>query len=77
MLPRTGFGQHGDYVFGWQGTTLQDAMDNGCYLRNCSLLKSQEPKVKNKCNVPVTVNEKVDGCEFSYLLLARVSSKYW
>lgn len=61
---RTGFGQHGDYVFGWKDNTLQEAMDGGCYLRNCSLLTSQAPKVKNKCSVPVTVKEDADGCEF-------------
>jgi len=63
----TGFGQHGDYVFGWEGDTLQRAMDsNGdCYLRNCSLLTDQSPKVKNECQVPVTVEEHLDECEFN------------
>jgi hypothetical protein len=59
----TGFGQHADYVFGWEGNTLQTAMDSGCYLRNCSQLTSQMPEVKNKCNVPVTAVEDIDGCE--------------
>ncbi|KAF2466891.1 uncharacterized protein BDR25DRAFT_376420 [Lindgomyces ingoldianus] len=58
---KTGFGQHGDYVFGWKDDTLQTAMDSGCYLRNCTQLTSQTPKVKNQCNVPVTVNENIDG----------------
>ncbi|KAK3381762.1 hypothetical protein B0H63DRAFT_502120 [Podospora didyma] len=53
----TGYGQHGDYVFGWEGNTLQTAMDSGCYLRNCSKITAQEPKVKNKCSVPVTVKD--------------------
>ncbi|KAK3361984.1 hypothetical protein B0T24DRAFT_660163 [Lasiosphaeria ovina] len=53
----TGYGQHADYVFGWQDSTLQTAMDSGCYLRNCSQLADQAPKVKNLCNVPVTANE--------------------
>ncbi len=38
-------------------------MDSGCYLRNCTQLTSQTPKVKNQCNVPVTVHEDIDGCE--------------
>ncbi len=65
---RTGFSQHGDYVFGWKGNSLQTAMDSSCYLRNCTQLTSQTPKVKNECNVPVTVNEQVDGCEFLLLV---------
>ncbi|KAK7957870.1 hypothetical protein PG988_012718 [Apiospora saccharicola] len=60
----TGYGQHGDYVFGWQDNSLQLAMDNQCYLRNCSFLPSQMPPDKNKCSVPVTVPENIDGCEF-------------
>ena len=60
----TGFGQHGDYVFGWQGDSLQRAMDSGCYLRNCSLLTGMAPAVKNLCQVPVTVKEDLDACTF-------------
>jgi hypothetical protein len=60
----TGYGQHGDYVFGWDGESLQKSMDSGCYLRNCSLLTEQVPKTKNACNVPVTIDEDIDGCEF-------------
>lgn len=59
----TGYGQHADYVFGWRDNKLQVAMDNGCYLRNCSRLASQTPEVKNKCTVPDTVGEDIDGCE--------------
>ncbi|KAK7996563.1 CTR2 long splice variant [Apiospora arundinis] len=57
----TGYGQHGDYVFGWQDDSLQLAMDNQCYLRNCSRLPSQMPPDKNKCSVPVTAPENIDG----------------
>ena len=67
MQSSTGYGQHGDYVFGWEGDSLQRAMDSGCYLRNCSLLTEQPPKVKNKCSVPVTVKEKSDLDECEYL----------
>ncbi|KAB5533348.1 hypothetical protein GE09DRAFT_1176892 [Coniochaeta sp. 2T2.1] len=56
-----GYGQHADYVFGWEGDSLQRAMDGGCYLRNCSVLDSQMPEVKNKCNVPITAAENIDG----------------
>jgi hypothetical protein len=64
----TGYGQHGDYVFGWQEKSLQKSMDNSCYLRNCSLLTEQVPKIKNACNVPVTVNEDVNGCEYHVVI---------
>lgn len=57
----TGFGQHGDYVFGWENDSLQRAMDNACYLRNCTQLTELDAAVKNKCQVPVTVDEDVDG----------------
>lgn len=60
----TGFGQHGDYVFGWEGDSLQRAMDNSCYLRNCSLLTGMAPRIKNLCQVPVTVKEELDECRF-------------
>lgn len=59
----TGFGQHGDYVFGWEGDSLQKAMDSNCYLRNCTVLTEQEPKIKNLCQVPDTVKEDIDGCK--------------
>ncbi|KAK3352754.1 hypothetical protein B0T25DRAFT_456854 [Lasiosphaeria hispida] len=54
----TGYGQHADYVFGWEGNSLQKAMDNRCYLRNCTLLTELSPKVKNKCTVPTVAQEK-------------------
>jgi hypothetical protein len=60
---RSGFGQHADYVFGWQDDTLQRAMDSACYLRNCTQLTAQTPEKKNKCQVPVTVREDIDGCK--------------
>lgn len=57
----TGYGQHGDYVFGWEGDSLQRSMDNSCYLRNCTQLFALSPEEKNKCQVPVTVDEDIDG----------------
>jgi hypothetical protein len=46
-------------------------MDSACYLRNCTQpgqLTEQAPKIKNLCQVPVTVHEDVDGCKFNTLL---------
>ncbi|KAH9906899.1 hypothetical protein F4778DRAFT_800843 [Xylariomycetidae sp. FL2044] len=57
----TGYGQHGDYVFGWEADSLQLAMDSQCYLRNCTALPSQMPPDKNTCRVAVTAVEDIDG----------------
>ena len=40
-------------------------MDNSCYLRNCTQLTAQHASVKNKCRVPDTVKEDIDGCKWN------------
>ncbi|KAK4184206.1 hypothetical protein QBC35DRAFT_362559, partial [Podospora australis] len=57
----TGYGQHGDYVFGWQGDSLQKAMDASCFGALCPPLKSQSVDEAHKCKVPSVVGEDVDG----------------
>ncbi|KAK6858208.1 hypothetical protein PG995_005907 [Apiospora arundinis] len=57
----TGYGQHGDYVFGWKGSALQDAVDAGCFGATCSKLKTQTFAAANKCAVPKEVKEDVEG----------------
>ncbi|KAH7128738.1 hypothetical protein B0J11DRAFT_277863 [Dendryphion nanum] len=59
----TGYGQHGDYVFGWKDDTLQKAMDEGrnCMGQACGGLKSQQVDAGNACRVPNRVKEDVDG----------------
>lgn len=42
-------------------------MDSHCYLLNCTQLTSQTIDAQNECNVPVTANEDIDGCEFCLL----------
>ncbi|KAI5916968.1 hypothetical protein F4810DRAFT_716924 [Camillea tinctor] len=57
----TGYGQYGDYVFGWKDDTLQRAMDANCFGATCSQLKSQAFTEANKCAVQNSVDEQVDG----------------
>lgn len=59
----TGYGQHGDYVFGWKENVLQNALNAGCFGATCKALKTQTFDVANKCAVPNKVAEQVDGCK--------------
>lgn len=60
----TGYGQHGDYVFGWKNDALQKAMDdNGCFSATCGGLRSQDITTANKCVIKKTVREDYDGCK--------------
>ncbi|KAF2635085.1 hypothetical protein P280DRAFT_523554 [Massarina eburnea CBS 473.64] len=56
----TGYGNHGDYVFGWKGDALQKAMDTNCNI-NCPALKTQSIATGNKCAQSQKVKEDVDG----------------
>ncbi|KAL2195200.1 hypothetical protein P885DRAFT_62441 [Corynascus similis CBS 632.67] len=60
MDDTSGFGSHGDYMFGWKGDSLQRAMDSPCYV-NCPTLETQSIEEMNKCSVPNVVDEVVDG----------------
>ncbi|KAI7932801.1 hypothetical protein M0657_000110 [Pyricularia oryzae] len=57
----TGFGQHGDYLFGWKDDSLQHAMDNKCFGPRCQGLTTQTFPVANECSVKPMVSEQVDG----------------
>ncbi|KAF2649656.1 hypothetical protein K491DRAFT_708021 [Lophiostoma macrostomum CBS 122681] len=59
----TGYGQHGDYVFGWKDNSLQKAMDDakGCMGASCAGLKTQAVDGGNACKVTSKVHEDVDG----------------
>jgi hypothetical protein len=59
----TGYGQHGDYVFGWKGDALQNAIDANCFGATCSKLTTQSFTDANKCAVKDTVDENVQGCK--------------
>lgn len=69
MSDDTGYGQHGDYVFGWTGDVLQNAMKAGCFGATCSALKTQSFAVANKCAVQSMVAESVEGCKSCWILI--------
>ncbi len=62
MGDSTGYGTHGDYVFGWKDDALQRAMDSPCYV-NCPTLKTQSMTAMNSCSVNDVVAEQIDGCK--------------
>ncbi|KAF6760909.1 hypothetical protein DFP72DRAFT_881756 [Ephemerocybe angulata] len=61
----TGYGQHGDYVFGWQGDSLQRAMDTctdqGGQPESCRALTVVSDADINRCTQKAVVNEVVEG----------------
>jgi hypothetical protein len=70
----TGYGTHGDYLFGWKGDSLQKAMDSTCMFQACGgktgVLKTQSAADQNACAVKNTVVEDIgeDDCECSEVL---------
>ncbi|KAI0002691.1 hypothetical protein F4779DRAFT_603270 [Xylariaceae sp. FL0662B] len=56
----TGYGNHGDYMFGWKGNALQTAMDTNCNI-NCPQLQTQTIQQGNQCSIKATVDEDIDG----------------
>lgn len=58
----TGYGQHGDYVFGWKGNALQKAMDaSGCMGAKCSTLANQAINNAKACSIKPIVQEDHEG----------------
>ncbi|KXX76195.1 putative exoglucanase GH6D [Madurella mycetomatis] len=57
----TGYGTHGDYVFGWRGDSLQRAMDANCDGPVCPQLRSQSISTGNQCTQQKKVPENIDG----------------
>ena len=48
-------------MLGWEGSSLQKAIDANCFGATCSALKTQSFADANKCAVPKTIQEDVDG----------------
>ena len=61
---RVGVGQHADYVFGWEGDSLKQAM-NSCTDAgggNCNVLTTQSIDAINSCTQASRVAEQTEGC---------------
>lgn len=76
----TGYGQHADYVFGWEGDSLKRAMDvctgvDGL-VTTCPVLTVQTTEEMNKCRLPVKVKEVIeDKCQFIVALFRPLLEK--
>jgi hypothetical protein len=70
----TGYGQHGDYVFGWQGNELQIGMDaTNCMGAKCKTMANQNIQKAKSCAVKNVVKEDHDACKSHFCSFAPLS----
>ena len=72
--PSTGYGAHGDYLFGWVDGSLQKAMDTlgtECFSETCPPLKLQLGKLAIACTKAQQAKEDIgnSACKFNLLLV--------
>ncbi|OAL51172.1 hypothetical protein IQ07DRAFT_620948 [Pyrenochaeta sp. DS3sAY3a] len=54
----SGYGNHGDYLFGWKDDSLQKIMDEECYV-GCSSMRTQTIAQMNACSIKNKVVEDI------------------
>lgn len=59
MGDNTGYGIHGDYLFGWKGDALQRAMDGKCAGDNCKPLQRQADGTAVGCTKSQSAHEDI------------------